>query len=148
RHSAFAASMSLLLLVPLLLIAALGGRPIRPWPLRLLALCAAEPAPSPATGAIVALVSTLVLVGLWPILREAGCSLSLLSRQPIGNYTYTWKDAGSSMSEAFSSPGYWLRLWQWEAWAVARWWLLFGAIVLAWLAVSLPLRRRFPLEPP
>ena len=51
------------------------------------------------------------------------------------------------MSEAFSSGRYWLRLWQWEAWSAGRWWLLFGAILLAWLALSIPLRRRLKLEP-
>lgn len=42
----------------------------------------------------------------------------------------------SSVLQAFSSGGYWVRLWRWELWAVGRWWILFGAIVLSWLAVS------------
>src|SRR5262245_58691274 len=72
RPSAFAASMSPLLLVPLLLVAALCGPLIRAWPVQLLGQYAAKQPPAAATGAILALVSTLVLVGLWPVLREAG----------------------------------------------------------------------------
>jgi hypothetical protein len=145
RPSAFAASMSLLLLVPLLLVAALCGPLIRPWPLQLLRLCAAKQSPPLATSGVVALASTLVLIGLWPVLREAGCSFSLLSLQPIA---FTREDAYSSMVEAFSSGGYWLRLWKWEAWAVGRWWLLFGGLTLGWLAAALPFRQQLNLEPP
>ncbi len=151
RQSSFAVSMALLLLLPLVVVAlvrALVTRiglkdSARQW----LGLWPPEPAPSLAAGLATAIISMLVLVGLWPLMREIGLVLSLLAWQPIARYTYTWADAGRSMSEAFFSSRYWLRLWQWEAWSAGRWWLLFGAILLAWLALSMPLRRRLKLEP-
>jgi hypothetical protein len=95
-------------------------------------------APSPFAGTIIALLSTLTLVGLWPLLREIGGTLTLLALQPMPNYTYSLNDATRSIVEALSSPRYWFRLWQWELWAVGRWWVLFGTLTLVWLAAAAP----------
>jgi hypothetical protein len=166
RQSSFAAGMTLLLLFPLIVVALLRAttdpkrqreiglaeasgwrRRLMVRPLCWLGLWQGATAPTLPTSLIVAALSMLTLVGLWPLLREVGLVVSLLARQPVATYTYTWADAGRSMSEAFSSSRYWLRLWQWEAWSAGRWWLLFGAILLAWLTLSMPLRRRLKLEP-
>ena len=53
-----------------------------------------EPAPSLAAGLATAIISMLVLVGLWPLVREIGLAASLFAWQPIARYTYTWADAG------------------------------------------------------
>src|SRR5262249_6978051 len=44
--------------------------------------------------------------------------------------------------------GYLTRLFDWELWAMLRWWILFGTWATAWLVVARPLRYRWPLEPP
>src|SRR5262249_42046488 len=120
RWSAFAVSMTLLLFFPLAL-AALLRAPLGGWgliadepaarcgrvvnavarPLRWLGLWPSKQPPSLVAGLRTALISTAVLVGLWPVLREVGSVVSILSRQPIASYTYTWSDAARSMESAF-----------------------------------------------
>ncbi|MCI0360033.1 MAG: hypothetical protein L0211_16270 [Planctomycetaceae bacterium] len=151
RQSSFAVFMMLLLLFPLVVVALLRALLARLGledPARqCLGLWPPAKAPSLGAGLTTAILSMITLVGLWPLVREIGITLSLLAWQPIANYTYTWADAGRSMSEAFYSGGYWLRLWKWEAWSVGRWWLLFGVILFAWLAASAPWRRWLKAEP-
>jgi hypothetical protein len=158
RHSTFLASMAMLLIVPLSVTAILRaplvyfrliaeGRPTLLAPVQLLALSRPAAAPTVGAGLATALLATLVLAGLWPLLREIGSTLSILSWQTMPQYTFTWNDAWRSLSDALLSRRYWLRLWQWELWSLGRWWLLFAALTVAWLALSLPLRRRLQLEP-
>ena len=117
-------------------------------PFRLLCFGQFADSPSLLGGFATALISTIALVGLWPLVREIGLNLSLATLQPIDEYTYTWNDAARSMAEAFSDSGYWLRVWRWEIWSLGRWWLLFGAIVLVWFAVSSPFKRWFKIDRP
>jgi len=169
RQSLFALYMTLLLLIPLVIVAliravfarlgiiaddrlrsaasAQHGPIARALvrPLCWLGLWQSKAAPSLLASLATAIISTITLIGLWPLLREIGLTLALFAWQPMA-VNYTWANAGSSMSEAFSSGGYWQRLWQWEAWSVGRWWLLFGIVLLVWLAVSTPLRRWFRTE--
>jgi hypothetical protein len=105
-----------------------------------LGLGQSEIAPSLAAGFTTAVLSTVTLIGLWPALREIGLQLAIASFQPLEQFT--WKDAARSMTNAFASREYWLRLWEWEAWSIGRWWLLFVAITLLWLAASSSLVRR------
>ena len=98
----------------------------------------AQNKPSLVAGFATALISSVTLVGLWPALREIGLMLALTSTQSVAE---TWQYALRSMPDAFSDGSYWLRLWQWELWSLGRWWLLFGEIMIAWLAASLPFNR-------
>jgi hypothetical protein len=163
RFSAFVGSMTLLALFPLVVVGLLRslvarlGRTVDDrrasdavradrgpiaraivGPLEWLGLWQPTPAPSLVSGLVTAIVSMITLVGLWPAAREIGLNASLLSLQPTA--FYSWEMAARSVTEAFSSPRYWLRLWQWEAWSAGRWWLLLCAILLAWLLVSAPFR--------
>ena len=168
RVSAFTASMTLLVLIPLVVVAlvrslllrlGLGDRPgagevgashgriarILLAPLEWLGLWQPTPAPSILSSLTTAILSMLTLIGLWPAARELGLQAALLSLQPMAYYS--WENAGNSVVEAFSSGGYWLRLWQWEAWSADRWWLLFWAILIGWLLASAPFRRWLKAEP-
>lgn len=159
RQSAFTISMSLLLLWPLAVVellrmpldrfgvtpspANLPNRPVLRCLLRpFQSLRPPAQTPTLAAGSLIALLSTLTLVGLWPLIREVGLNLSLFALQPIPNYTYTSSDAARSVTEVFGSAGYWIRNWQWELWAVGRWWLLFGVLTALWLIASAPIRFR------
>src|SRR5262245_2318488 len=122
RQAAFTVSMTLLLLIPLVVHAVvrapfiyLGILPKQQsWqgrPVANLLLCPfgslgpgqGDNDPSLVAGITTATLSTGVLVGLWPLVREIGIVLSLLSRQPIENYTYTCADAVGSAAEVFLS---------------------------------------------
>ena len=165
RQSTFTLSMTFLLLFPLVIVGVLRAPFVRfgtiakhrcppDGPiasmllrsLRFLGLWQPEDAPSLVAGLTTALISTLALVGLWPLIREIGLNLSLATLQPMGYGPYTWGDATRSMMEIFPTARYWVRVWQWEAWALGRWWLLFGIIVLAWLAVSVPFKRWLKID--
>src|SRR5262245_19830473 len=113
RQSAFTTSMALLLLVPLATAALLQAPLVRArkitedasagrwqkivallvWPIRWLGLWQPDEAPALLAGLATAIICSCVLVGLWPVLREVGAVLSILSLQPIDSYTYTWHDA-------------------------------------------------------
>lgn len=165
RQSAFAFSMALLLLFPLVVVGVLREPFVRLGtisnyacptegrmasslrrPLRFLGLWQPSHAPSLVASLTTGLISTIVLVGLWPLIREIGLNLALGTLQPIEKYTYTFNDAARSMRDAFSETEYWTWVWQWELWSLGRWWLLFGALVLFWLAASLLLKRWFEFE--
>jgi hypothetical protein len=158
RQTAFVVSMTLLLLCPLIVLQLLLGpfvslgmlqvsqSTLKPGFVRLLVgqlrvLRAPETGPSLLAGGTIALVSTLTLVASWPLLREMGCAMSLLATQPIPNHTYSANDALRSITDTLPSAEYWLRLWQWELWSVGRWWLLFSTLTIAWIVISLAIRR-------
>ncbi len=164
RQSTFTLSMTLLVLLPLVIIALrrapfvrlgtmaddrcppdgpIAGMLLRP--LRFLGLWQPEKPPSLAAGLATALISSMVLVGLWPLIRAIGQPLSLVTLQTTKE-GFTWVDATHSMMTVFSPGKHWVQIWQWEAWSLSRWWLLFGALVLAWLAVSAPFKRWLKTE--
>jgi hypothetical protein len=103
--------------------------------LRVLGLVRADGAKSPSLrdGLLIAAIYSLTLVGLWPALREIGLQISM-STFHSGGWTLT--SAWQSFAEAIASGRYWLRLIQWEAWSLGRWWLLFGLLTLLVLALS------------
>jgi hypothetical protein len=103
--------------------------------LRWLGLTHADGGPSLAAGAAVAIISTLVVVGLWPLLREVGLWFALTTTQPEA---YNLADAAHSILECVTSSRYWVRLWQWELWSLGRWWILFGGMTALWLAARAP----------
>jgi hypothetical protein len=76
-----------------------------------------------------AMCVSLLSVALWPVVVTAG----LLAAGTIvfwGPYwgRYMASDIGlRSFRRVFYSPG----LWKWEAWSLARWWLLFGVLTLS-----------------
>jgi hypothetical protein len=168
RYSAFAVLMPLLLLFPLVVASALRATAVRfglvadHWHARrqdgpdgrirricrrlfqYLGLCQPAECPSLAAGFTVAVLSTITLVGLWPVIREIGLCISLVGEMParqLRNY------AMRSVPEAFLNRGYWLRLGQWELWSLGRWWLLFGLVLCAWLILSLLLRHWLKSDP-
>ena len=157
RHSTFTVLMTSLLLFPLAVAAAIrvlmvrwgliqdcwtwqpaGSRQVRLSELpsrafRTLGLSHTDDCPPLAAAALVAVISTLVVVGLWPVIREVGLQFSLAAyRSDI----FSLESARRSMTEAFASSRYWLRLWQWELWSLGRWWLLFGGMLGLWLVAS------------
>ena len=162
RHSAFTVLMAGLLLLPLAVTNAIRVVVIRlgfipdcwTWqpfgsrrllvsgPARLfryLGLSYADDCPPLTAASTIAAISTLVVVGLWPVIRELGLMFALASyRSDVFSLEY----AGSSMTEAFTRSGYWLRLWKWELWSFSRWWLLFGGMLLLWMVVSAPFSGR------
>jgi hypothetical protein len=108
-------------------------------PLRFLGLLQPEQIPSLGSCAIVALVTTGTIVGMWPLIREFGVTLAVAFDWGTDQ---AWKTA-QGMPNTFRSSRYWLSLFKWELWAVGRWWFLFGAITLLWIFVS-TLRERRP----
>jgi hypothetical protein len=165
RHSTFAALMTALLLLPLAVVASIRlmmvrmgliqdawtWQPQRPGQMRIrdlpavvirrLGLSHADNCPPLRAAFAVAVVSTLVVVGLWPVIREFGLWISVGTHD---SEHFTLEVAWQSITEAFPRSRYWLRLWQWELWAVGRWWLLFGGILAVWLLVSTPFLRSLP----
>lgn len=103
--------------------------------LRGLGLVRADGAKSPSLreGLLIAALYSLTLVVLWPALREIGLQISM-STFHSGGWSLAW--AWQSFLEAVGSGGYWLRLIQWEAWSLGRWWLLFGALTIVVLLLS------------
>lgn len=154
--------MTVLMLVPLVVAAALRALIVRLWKIpcnklheetraghgsitkalvllpRRLGLCPRENGPSLIAGLATGIISTVTLVGLWPAIREIGLMMSPTSTQSVSE---TWQNALQGVPVAFSRIRYWPRLWKWEIWSLGRWWLMFGVIVLSWLAISLPCNR-------
>lgn len=93
--------------------------------------------PSLAAGLITALISSVVIVGLWRVIREIGLWMSVFT---FSSEYRTWEYA-EFIVQALVESNYWVVIWKWEMWSLGRWWLLFGAIALVWLAVSLPFHR-------
>ena len=155
RPVAFAAFMTSLVIAPLLIAATLrlvvgriskaesGKRKAEGgglWALRVsrkmlrdLGLVHGEEELSVARGVVVAASSMLVLIGLWPVLREVGLQLAVATS---GVEWFTLETAIDSLYDTLRSSRYWLRLWQWEAWSVGRWWMLFGAMATVWLVAQ------------
>ena len=164
RYSIFSVLMILLLLVPLSIVAGtraamigagllttdrVDGRQrtraesmIRAMlsPFRFFGLCLCDEVASLLPALVVAVVSTVVLIGLWPAIREIGLAIALVSNP---HEWYVWDYVRQSVPSTFSRPSYWSRLWYWELWSVGRWWLLFGAILLLWRVVLVALPRRW-----
>lgn len=162
RQSAFTFLMTVLMIFPLAVVAALRVPLVRlGWipgdeldregtaakqsmtnvllrPLRLLGLCQRNNGTSLIDGFATAFLSTATLVGLWPAIRVIGLLMALTSVQSISE---TWEYAVRIVPGVFSNGGYWVQISRWEAWSLGRWWLLFGAIMVAWLMVSFPLNR-------
>ena len=99
--------------------------------LRRLGLAYASDCPPLVAASCVAIISSLVVIGLWPLIREVGLHFALAAYGPDG---YTFEYSIRSMTEAFVSSRRWLRLWQWELWSLGRWWLLFAGVLVAWLS--------------
>src|SRR4030095_3695619 len=157
RQSAFTALMMCLLLFPLVMATAIrsiivragliddcwrwqtsGARQgdITEWPARVfrfLGLSHAAGGPSLAAGATVAIISTMVLVGLWPMLREVGLWFAIAANEPK---IFSFESAAQSIRECATSGRYWFRLWHWELWSVGRWWMLFGGLLALWLGAE------------
>jgi hypothetical protein len=77
-----------------------------------------------------------LLVGLWPVWREVALDVGTVVSNPqaranIAMVLGDWKMIAHDLA-------YWKRLWSWEAWSLARWWLLFGLLSIA----TAPLSRR------
>jgi hypothetical protein len=77
-----------------------------------------------------------LLVGLWPVWREVALDVRTVVSNPqaranIAMVLGDWKMIAHDLA-------YWKRLWSWEAWSLARWWLLFGLLSIA----TAPLSRR------
>jgi hypothetical protein len=89
-----------------------------------------------ARGLGLSLFVDALLVGLWPVWRKVALDVRRLatdawSRANISVVFQEWRMIARDLS-------YWKRLWSWEAWSLARWWLLFGLLAIA----TTPLSRR------
>jgi hypothetical protein len=107
-----------------------------------LGLCQPEDGPSLSSALVIALVSTVTTVGMWAAIREVGLTMALVRVWPLEQ---VWKVA-QRLPEELADSAYWLRLGTWEWWSIGRWWLLFGAITLVWLVVSMPVKPRIRRE--
>jgi hypothetical protein len=170
RQWTFAVLMSLLLLFPLAVASALrtaavrlglisdswrtqrqGGRERRILSLlrrlfQYLGLCQPADCPSPASGFVVAVLSSVTLAALWPVIREIGLwMMAFVGGWPVAKVLriYAMRD----IPQTLLSGRYWLRLGRWELWSLGRWWLLFGAVLCLWLVLSSPFRRWLGCEP-
>jgi hypothetical protein len=88
---------------------------------------------------VFALIVTLLLIALWPIIKEVGLVVSVLISSggpPPG------AQLGQQLWRELTWPFRWRTYCGWEAWSVARWWLLFGALAMA-LPSNLPREQRF-----
>jgi hypothetical protein len=106
---------------------------------RFLGLSQSAESPCVVRSFTIAVVSTLAVIGLWPLIREIGLYMALVRVLSTGEI---WEFAKSEAQHTWVRSGYWLALWRWESWALARWWLLFAAIAVLWLAVSAPFKAR------
>lgn len=81
--------------------------------------------------AIMAATVSLIIVAIWPIVRNLGlfASVAISERSSLGR---SWSYL---VVRSLGRPGAWTRLWQWELWSLARWWILFAALAsaLVWL---------------
>jgi hypothetical protein len=89
-----------------------------------------------ARGLGLSLFVDALLVGLWPVWREVAWDVSFPATNPwtranISMVLQDWRTIARDLA-------YWKRLWTWEAWSLARWWLLFGLLAI----VTTPLSRR------
>ena len=161
RQATFAAGMSMLLLCPLLIAAIVCGlirktvalwlgddathdsfgskTPIRHPAvripaalLRFLGLAQPSKLPSSFDCVSVAVSTSASVVLLWPLLREVGHNFALILGWPLDQ---VWVNV-QGMLRASERTSYWQRLWHWEFWSIQRWWLLFGAIAVLWIAVA------------
>jgi hypothetical protein len=163
QHSIFLATMTCLLLLPLAIASGLrsicvrlglmanawmwdlpGSRELRyrslpARTLRVLGLTHTLDCPPLSAAALVAVIYSLVVVALWPVIREVGLQCAIVAYKPEV-YSVEW--SLRSITGAFSDRGYWLRLWQWECWALTRWWLLFTMMLGLWLTISAPFSRQ------
>ena len=78
---------------------------------------------------LVAASSTILAIGLWPVIK--GLAYAILgvalfiqeSDTSFGNFRHFWI--------ALRRGGInWAFHWRWEAWSIARWWLMFGMLTL------------------
>ncbi|HWE40399.1 MAG TPA: hypothetical protein VG406_27855 [Isosphaeraceae bacterium] len=77
-----------------------------------------------------------LLVGLWPAWREVALDLAALATDSRARSTFP--AILRDLEDIAHDLRYWRRLWTWEAWSLARWWLLFGSLTIA----TTPLSRR------
>jgi hypothetical protein len=118
---------------------------LRWWaPHRILWLAGAAQPPLFRSAIPLAVVSTLVLVILWPYLREFGLAVSVMISEGVVS---GWPIL-TAIPSILTDHGRQWRVCRWEAWAMLRWWLLFGAWATLWLVTSWPLRTRRKLESP
>ena len=120
-------------------------RKLRRWaPHLVLWLAGAAQPPLFRSAVPLAVVSTLVLVILWPYLREFGLAVSMMISEGVVS---GWPIL-TAIPNILTDHGRQWRVCRWEAWAMLRWWLLFGAWATLWLIASWPLQTRCKLEPP
>jgi hypothetical protein len=76
-----------------------------------------------------------LIVGLWPIWREAALDLGILmaimwAQHDYMSFSREWQHIAHDVQ-------FWKEIWWWEAWSLARWWLLFALLTLATVRFSL-----------
>jgi hypothetical protein len=87
-----------------------------------------------ARGLGLALFVDALLVGLWPVWRAVASDVGLLAtnsaaRVNISAVLQEWSMLARDLA-------YWKRLWTWEAWSLARWWLLLGLLSIVTTLLS------------
>jgi hypothetical protein len=127
--------------------AALQDKPFRRrmWECaRFLGFIQPEKPPSLGSSLVVAIVTTATVVVMWPAIRELGLTAAVgLDGRPM----FPVPDIVRSLPETFGHFWYWCRLWAWEVWAVARWWLLFSTLTALGIWATIPARRWTDVEP-
>ena len=118
----------------------LGGvLPVIVSPVRTLGACASRPRVTPQRAMTFALAVTVLLIALWPVVKEVGLAIGLLMAPGAGNsISMVWE----YFRREITSPFRWRTYCGWEAWSVARWWLLFGALAML-LPSRLPREQRW-----
>jgi hypothetical protein len=104
-----------------------------------------------ARGLGLSLLVDAMLVGLWPVWRAVALDVGLLAtnsaaRANISVVLQEWSMLARDLA-------YWKRLWTWEAWSLARWWLVFGLLSIVTTLLLAPSGLLEPLasvlrEPP
>ena len=111
-------------------------------PQRILLQVGETEAPAVLLGAVLAVTSTCVIALFWPVLREAGLSAAIATSRGM---TQGWS-ALSAIPKQLTDSSFLWRLSRWELFSIFRWWLFYGALATAWLAIIRPLRNRFNFE--
>lgn len=119
------------------LLRSLGAAWLDGWK-RQLALSFRPEPPDLYMSLLIAFLSSSSVIIFWMIVREYGQTLAMV----VDATVELPPNAVSNQLLVVFTDGLepWIYLAKWEAWSLARWWLLFGSLTAVWLGASAAIR--------